>query len=103
MATSSSAAAPPLADLGSLRFYSKNPKLFGIKFPARCMPNISRKTRVVAVFGITDIEGRAVPERDGWFMSEFYSFNHLLWNAAVVKQLWFTSCEPKDLIKKYAR
>jgi len=67
------------------------------------MPDVSVKTRVVAVCGITDIRGLASPEIDGWFVSDFYLFNHLLRKAPVANQTWLTSCEPKDLVKEYTR
>jgi hypothetical protein len=103
MAASSSSARPTMANQEELRFYPKNSKLYGVEFPARCMPDVSVKTRIVAVCGITDIRGRASPERDGWFVSDFYLFNHLLRKAPVANQTWLTSCEPKDLVKEYTR
>jgi hypothetical protein len=92
-----------MANQEELRFYPKNSKLCGVEFPARCMPDVSVKTRVVAVCGITDIEGRASPKWDGWFVSDFYLFNHLLRKAPVANQTWLTSCEPKNLVKEYTR
>jgi hypothetical protein len=67
------------------------------------MPDVSSRTRALAVCGITDIEDYAVPERDEWFMSGFNLSILLLRNALVAKQLWFGSCEPKDLVKKCTR
>ena len=93
-----------MANQEELRFYHpKNPKLYRVEFPARCMPDVSVKTRIVAVCGVTDIGGRASPEKDGCFMSDFYLFNHLLRKASVANQTWLTSCEPTDLVKEYTR
>ena len=103
MAESSSSARPTKAKPNALRFYPKNEKLIGVEFPARCMPDVSARTRVVAVCGITDIKGRASPSKDGWFLSDFYLFNHLLRKAQVANQTWLTSCDPKYLVKQYTR
>ena len=84
-------------------FFPKNPKLCGAEFAGHCMPDITNKTRVVALCGITDLQGHAAPGSDGWFMSDFYLFNHLLRDAPVASQSWFTCCEPRDLVKTYTR
>ena len=67
------------------------------------MLDVLVKTRVVAVYRITDIRGCASPKRDKQFVSDFYLFNHLLCKALVANQTQLTSCEPKDLVKEYTR
>lgn len=103
MAESSNSARPTKANPNALRFYPKDEKLIGVEFPAHCMPDVSVRTRVIAVCGITDIKGLASPSKDGWFLSDFYLFNHLLRKAQVANQTWFTSCDPKYLVKQYTR
>lgn len=92
-----------MANQEELRFYPKNPNLYGVEFPARCMPDVSVKTRIIAVCGITNIVGYASPELDVWFVSDFFLFNHLLRKAPVANQIWLTCCEPKDLVEEYTR
>ncbi|KAH0566222.1 hypothetical protein GP486_000369 [Trichoglossum hirsutum] len=95
----------------SLNFYPKNPSLDGVEFTARCPPDVSPRTRVVAVCGVTNIqylasstgEGFASPTIDGWFLSDFYMFNHLLRKAPVANQIWLTCCSPKLLVEQYGR
>lgn len=45
-------------------------------------------TRIVAICGVTDIEGKASPRLDSWFLSDFYLFLKLFQNAHVVNHVW---------------
>ena len=85
-----------------LNFYPKGASLHGIEFVASCPPDVSPKTRIVAVCGITNIGDIASPPRDGWFLSDFWMFNHLLRSAPVANQIWLTCC-PKLLVDQYGR
>ena len=40
---------------------------------------------------------------DGWFLSDFWMFNHLLRSAPVASQIWLTCCSPEGLVDKYGR
>jgi hypothetical protein len=53
---------------------------------------------IVAACGITDIADYASPTRDGWLLSDFWMFNHLLRSAPVANQTWLTCCNPKPLV-----
>jgi hypothetical protein len=50
--------------------------LQGVEFTARCPPDVQRNTRIIAVCGIS--EATASPKDDGWFLSDFFLFHHLL-------------------------
>ncbi|OKL56072.1 hypothetical protein UA08_08591 [Talaromyces atroroseus] len=77
--------------------------LEGLSFPVACPPDIGPKTRLVAVCGCTDEEGQASPEKDGWFLSDFYLFHHLFsrTEGPTPAQIWMTCEEPEDLVHKY--
>ncbi|PGH34709.1 hypothetical protein GX50_02497 [[Emmonsia] crescens] len=49
-----------------------------MEFRTSCPPDVSAKSRVVAVCGVTDYENGAAQNEDGWFFSDFYLFYHLL-------------------------
>ena len=66
-----------------------------------CPPDVSPKTRIIAVCGITDIGDRASPISDGWLLSDFWMFNHLFRETPVANQIWLTCCSPKLLVDKY--
>lgn len=40
-------------------------------------PDVSQRSRIVAVCGITDYDNLADPQLDGWFFSDFYLFHYL--------------------------
>jgi hypothetical protein len=98
-----SSSRPTIEDPPSLNFYPKNANLCGVESAARCPPDVSPRTRIVAVCGITDIDGTASPVIDGWFLSDFWMFNHLFRSAPVANQIWLTSCSPKQLVERYGR
>jgi hypothetical protein len=100
---SSSSSRPTIADPPSLNFFPKDASLHGVEFAAQCPPDVSPKTRIIAVCGITDIGGSASPAWDGWFLSDFWMFNHLFRSAPVANQIWLTCCSPKQLVERYGR
>jgi hypothetical protein len=46
----------------------------------------------------TNYGSLASPSEDGWFLSGFYLFYHLL---SATSQLWLTCEDPEELVKKY--
>ncbi|KAI9766499.1 MAG: hypothetical protein M1840_006456 [Geoglossum simile] len=100
---SSSSSRPTIEDLPSLNFYPKDANLRGVEFAARCPPDVSPRTRIIAICGITNINGSASPAIDGWFLSDFWMFNHLFRSAPVANQIWLTCCSPKQLVERYGR
>lgn len=71
-----------------------------VSFVSRCPPDLSPSARILAICGTTDHKNDAAPENDGWFLSDFYLFHHLL-KGVGVNQIWLTSERPEDLIDKY--
>jgi hypothetical protein len=90
-------------------------------FVTRTIPDVDDNTRIIAVCGTTDdsvqllIEdwdapagapdkfrttGLADPIADGWFLSDFYAFKHLL-HGTGASQMWITAESPRDLVEKY--
>jgi hypothetical protein len=102
MASSSSSRAT-VAEPPSLNFFPKDSSLHGVEFATKCPPDASPRTRIVAVCGITDIRGLASPAEDGWFLSDFWMFNHFFRGASVANQVWLTCCSPKYLVERYGR
>ena len=103
MALLSPPSRPTMADPTGLNFYPKDASLHGVEFAASCPPDVSPKTRIIAVCGITNIGDLASPAIDGWFLSDFWMFNHLLRSAPVASQIWLTCCSPKLLVDQYGR
>jgi hypothetical protein len=52
--------------------------LAGQEFLTHCPPDLPPRHRIVALLGTTDDKGEASPAKDGWFVSDFYLFHHLL-------------------------
>ncbi|KAK2753836.1 hypothetical protein FQN55_000200 [Onygenales sp. PD_40] len=72
-------------------------------FRTSCPPDVPPKSRIVAVCGITDYNGLASPSEDGWFLSDFYLFYHLLSPPSIETeaQFWLTTESPAYLVEKY--
>jgi len=85
------------------------------------VPDLDMNTRIIAVCGATDVPteikiddwdapasvpkktintGGADPLADGWFLSDFYAFKHLV-KGHGASQLWITAESPDYLVKKY--
>ncbi|KAL8941114.1 MAG: hypothetical protein Q9216_002446 [Gyalolechia sp. 2 TL-2023] len=65
-------------------------------------PNVTADTHVIAVLGVAD-EGRrdrASPAEDGWMVSDFYLWKHVLRGTGKSQQ-WLTCEEPAKLLQKY--
>jgi hypothetical protein len=61
-------------------------------------PDIKPTTHLLAVCGTT--EELADPTEDGWFLSDFYLFNHLFKGLGKSQQ-WLTSVDPDKLVQQY--
>lgn len=71
-----------------------------VSFVSQCPPNLSPLTQILAIYDITKHKNDAALENDGWFLSDFYLFHHLLKKVGVNK-IWLTSERPENLIDKY--
>ena len=47
-------------------------------FLTSCPPDVPPRSRIIAVCGVTDWNNLASPQEDGWLLSDFYLFYHLL-------------------------
>ncbi|KAE8391174.1 hypothetical protein BDV23DRAFT_182700 [Aspergillus alliaceus] len=77
--------------------------LAGMEFLIHCPPDLPPRSRIVSLCGITDWGDGASPQKDGWFISDFYLFHHLLRprDPLSTNQIWLTSESPDDLVRKY--
>ncbi|KAL1906433.1 hypothetical protein Sste5344_007762 [Sporothrix stenoceras] len=73
-------------------------KLRSRQFITRTPPRITPKTRIIAAAHPTSIS--ADPRDDGWFISDFYAFNYLLYGQGQ-SQVWLTAARPEALLEKY--
>lgn len=73
------------------------------KFNSRCPPLVTRDTTIIAVCGPNDFEGNAHPQKDGWMISDFYLFHHLLRGTATKQQYWLTCVKPQNLVDQYTQ
>ncbi|KAI4621913.1 hypothetical protein J4E80_004287 [Alternaria sp. BMP 0032] len=65
------------------------------------LPNITADTRILAVCGVADDAAKiASPKADGWFLSDFYAWKHVL-KGAGSSQKWLTAVDPRDLVERY--
>ncbi|KAI9885595.1 MAG: hypothetical protein M1823_002604 [Watsoniomyces obsoletus] len=69
-------------------------------FDSTSVPNIDPRSHILGLVGTHDYENRASPTKDGWFLSDFYLFHHLL-AGLCQSQAWFTCLDPGDLVQKY--
>ncbi|KAL8960801.1 MAG: hypothetical protein Q9193_002553 [Seirophora villosa] len=60
----------------------------------------ARKDAQAAQKARTSPRGRAAPDQDGWFFSDFFLFNQLL-RGMGANQLWLTCESPSQLVNKY--
>ncbi|KAL1964442.1 hypothetical protein VTN77DRAFT_7000 [Rasamsonia byssochlamydoides] len=74
--------------------------LADMEFVTHCPPDVQPRTRIIGLCGITDFQDQASPQHDGWFISDFYLFHHLLSPARKAPQP-FDKRYPNDLVKKY--
>ena len=81
--------------------------LLGIPtWDTRHPPNVTRNTRVISILGINedsaDSTNASPALGDGWVISDFYLWLHLL-RGMGVGQEWISCIQPKDLLSKYGR
>jgi hypothetical protein len=72
--------------------------LLGVQFNSRYPPDTPLRSKIIAVVGTS--EENASPTDDGWFLSDFYLFHHLLGDVAK-DQVWLTCVKPAVLVEKY--
>lgn len=95
------------------------------EFVSFCPPDIQPRTRIIALCGANDWRDNASPQKDGWFLSDFYLFHHLLEDTGrsydcrpclpsligltrqtddfrSSNQLWLTCVDPRTLVSKYS-
>jgi hypothetical protein len=74
-----------------------------MSFVSLCPPDVSPKTRIIAVCGVSDSNDEASPKADGWLLSDFYLFHHLFspLNVPTSTQIWLTCEELERLVEKY--
>ncbi|KAL8723310.1 MAG: hypothetical protein Q9225_000362 [Loekoesia sp. 1 TL-2023] len=65
-------------------------------------PNVTGNTHVIAVLGVSDETGLASPLEDGWMVSDFYLWKHVLRGMGKSQQ-WLTCESPSALLAKYGR
>ncbi|KAL8880341.1 MAG: hypothetical protein Q9198_002230 [Flavoplaca austrocitrina] len=68
------------------------------EFNLHTPPDVTNNTRVVAICGIKQAE--ADPTDDGWFLSDFFAFHHLL-TGLTKNQVWLHCLDLKQLVAKY--
>ncbi|KAE8378349.1 hypothetical protein BDV26DRAFT_261773 [Aspergillus bertholletiae] len=66
-------------------------------------PDVPVRSRIVAVCGISDDKNLAGPKDDGWFISDFFLFYHLLQPPYGHRsnQIWMLCESPRRLVEKY--
>lgn len=69
-------------------------------------PNVTPKTRVIAILGLSEDEPSSMNASptlgDGWMVSDFYLWLNLL-KGMGTSQEWITCLKPKYLLRKYGR
>ena len=65
------------------------------QFNIHTPPDVTQKTRIVAILGINP--ANAQPDEDGWLVSDFLAFWHLL-HGLTDKQSWFHALDLKALV-----
>lgn len=58
--------------------HGRKPGAENLEFLTFCPPDVQPNTRIIALCGANDYNDNASPESDGWFLSDFYLFLHLL-------------------------
>ncbi|KAK3363779.1 hypothetical protein B0T25DRAFT_53715 [Lasiosphaeria hispida] len=76
----------------------KKPESASIPFGTHVLA-IRETTSIIGVCGIGTIE-QAAPEDDGWFISDFFAFKHLLAGLGS-SQTWLLGVSPETLVEEY--
>ena len=82
-------------------YYQQNPTLRPpiAQFAAHVPPDITSNTHVFGVLGIE--QTKAMPQKDGWFLSDFFAFWHLLHRTTTKKQTWLHALDLEKLINEH--
>lgn len=84
---------------GRVHDKSKNPPNLET-FTMHSPPDVGKRTRIIAVLGI--LQGGATPQCDGWFLSDFFAFWHLL-HGMTISQTWLHCLDLEQLIQTHER
>ncbi|KAL8668278.1 MAG: hypothetical protein Q9168_007089 [Polycauliona sp. 1 TL-2023] len=68
------------------------------EFNIHTPPDITPNTRIVAVCGIKPVE--AGPSDDGWFLTDFFAFHHLL-SGLTKHQIWLHCLDLHELVQQH--
>ncbi|KAI4145497.1 MAG: hypothetical protein L6R39_003789 [Caloplaca ligustica] len=85
--------------------HAQNKKLVfnGDNGDTRHPPHVTPHTHVIAVLGVADgVKGLASPAEDGWMVSDFYLWKHVLKGMGKTQQ-WLTCERPADLLARYGK
>lgn len=84
-----------------LQELSKEPLVEAKNGDTRHPPDVQNNTHVIAVCGVADDAAfSASPAKDGWMISDFYLWKHVLEGIGKTQQ-WLTCEDPRDLVQKY--
>ena len=75
-----------------------NKKFTYKRFNTHTPPHVTHNSRLIAILGIDPAE--AAPNADGWLVSDFLAFWHLL-HGMTDKQSWFHALDLEALIKAH--
>jgi hypothetical protein len=76
----------------------KEPESASVPFGTHVLA-IRESTSIIGVCGVGTI-GEAAPQYDGWFISDFFAFRHLLAGLGS-SQTWFLGLSPETLVEQY--
>ncbi|KAL8639934.1 MAG: hypothetical protein Q9226_008808, partial [Calogaya cf. arnoldii] len=84
-----------------LQELTKEPLIEAKNGDTRHPPDVQYNTHVIAVCGVADdATFSASPAKDGWMISDFYLWKHVLEGLGESQQ-WITREDPRDLVEKY--
>ncbi|KAI9882643.1 MAG: hypothetical protein M1823_005617 [Watsoniomyces obsoletus] len=67
-------------------------------FVSNTLPDIDPESHIIGLVCVHDEDDNAEPSNDGWFLSDFYMFNHLLAGQGQ-RQRWYTCVDPHHIVK----
>ncbi|KAF2712456.1 hypothetical protein K504DRAFT_452642 [Pleomassaria siparia CBS 279.74] len=88
------------ATFGGVFIDDSNRDVVYTRFKAHSPPDITPNTRIVAILGTQPVLAR--PDKDGWFVSDFLAFWHLL-NGLTKNQTWLHCLDFNSLVAKHTR
>ena len=77
-----------------------NEKRLYPEFNTHTPPDITPNTTILAVLGIDPRE--AAPNRDGWFLSDFFAFYHMF-RGPTKNQIWMHGLDLEELVATHGR